>query len=487
MNSIYKDIAERTNGNIYLGVVGPVRTGKSTFITRFMEKMVIPNLEDGAALNRTKDELPQSGSGNLIMTTQPRFVPNEAVQINIGKASAKVRLVDCVGYLIDGVSGHVNEDGSPRMVKTPWQEEKLPFEMAAEIGTGKVITDHSTIGVLVTTDGTISGIDRTNYVDAEERAIKELKALNKPFVVILNSLSPLGEEAEKLKKAMEEKYKTTVLVKNVALMEEEDFVEVLKTALYEFPITEVQFYLPDWMRSLSEDNKIIEKILSELTQKDFNKMSDYKGFTSLFSGDPEIFSPSVKNMNLATGVVEFEIIASEELYYKTLSELTGTNLTSGTDLMEYIINASMAKQKFEKLEMALLSAEEKGYGVVMPYASDMELSPPEVITKSNSSALKLKAKAPSYHIIKVDVETEVSPAVGGGIDFAQTGEEPIMENSEVDAIWNTSMFGKTLTEIAHDGIVSKLNTFPKEAEKKLQKTVSKITNEGKGGIICILL
>lgn len=488
MNNIYTQIAQRTNGNIYLGVVGPVRTGKSTFITRFMEKMVLPNLPSGVTLNRTKDELPQSGSGNLIMTMQPRFVPSEAVDVVLDKMAAKVRLVDSVGYLIDGVSGHINEDGSPRMVKTPWAEEAIPFSKAAEVGTSKVINDHSTIGIIVTTDGSITGIDRSLYTPAEERVVRELKALNKPFVIVLNTLNPDDEETKNLVKAMEEKYGAKVIAENVSEMEEQDFVNVLELVLYEFPITSLEFIIPEWARSLSEDNEIITKIIGELSKVEFNKMADYKLFTKVFGGDEEIISPILDNIDLATGVIQMTIGASNSLYYKTLSTLTGATVNSSKDLMNYIIDASRAKREYEKIETAMQSATENGYGVVVPSLTDMNLKDPEIVNKNNSSGVKLKASAPSYHILKVDVETEVTPAVGGNIELPNGSQDKTIEGEENDtSIWNTSVFGRTLTEIAHDGIITKLNTFPKEAETKLRKTVTKITNEGKGGIICILL
>lgn len=483
MDNIYNQIAERTNGNIYLGVVGPVRTGKSTFITRFMEKMVLPNLEEGVNLERTKDELPQSGSGNLIMTLEPKFVPSEAARVEVDKANFNVRLVDSVGYVVEGACGHKADDGTPRMVKTPWAEESLPFEKAAEIGTKKVITDHSTIGVIITTDGTVTGIDRDKYEPAETRVVNELKALNKPFVIILNTLSPESESAKKLANSLQEKYNAVVSIKNIALMEKHDFEEVLESALYEFPITSIEFVLPEWIRVLDEKDEIITNILSKVSAVDFNKMADFKNFENIFNAEEGILNPTLLEIDLASGLVRMEIKTTDELYYKTLSNLSGESLESTKDLLNYIMVASRAKKEYEKIESAIIASKETGYGVVSPSIGDMELSMPEVVTKGSSNSVKLKAKASSYHIIKVDVESEVSPAVGGGLNLDKMADN----NEDSLQIWNTTMFGKSLTEIAHDGVIKKLNTFPKEAETKLVKTVTKITNEGKGGIICILL
>lgn len=487
MKDIYNKMAERTNGHIYIGVVGPVRTGKSTFITKFMEKMVLPNVADGVVLNRTKDELPQSGSGSMIMTMQPRFVPSEAVDISLDKARAKVRLVDSVGYLINGVSGHEDESGEPRMVNTPWSEEAIPFSKAAEIGTSKVINEHSTIGIIVTTDGTVSGIDREAYVAAEERVVQELKGLGKPFVIVLNSLSPMAEATIRLKEAMEEKYKVKVVIQNVINMEEEDFSAVMEEVLYEFPVKKVEIKLPEWMRSLPEDNPIIVKLLNEINKIDLVKMSDKDNLMGLFAGDDDLTSPIIEDMDLSTGTISSFIGAKQGLYFKTLSNITDSQIMSEKDLMSFITSAAFAKKEYDKLKNALEAASETGYGVVAPALDEMELSSPEVINKTNTSAIKLKAKAPSYHIMKVDIETEVTPAVGGAGLIANGSGEVNETQDENLAIWDTTMFGKTLTEIAHDGIISKINTFPKEAEVKLRKTITKITNEGKGGIICILL
>lgn len=483
--NIYESIATRTNGNIYVGVVGPVRTGKSTFITRFMEKMVVPGMENNMALTRTLDELPQSGSGRQIMTMEPRFVPNEPVSLSLGKTKARVRLVDCVGYIIEGVSGHLDEFGNPRLVKTPWASMPITFNKASEIGTGKVITEHSTVGVLVTTDGTITDIDRENYISAEERTVNELKGLGKPFVIILNTITPDAEQTKKLAIAMEEKYGVRVLVKDIQEMEKRDFEECFNELLYEFPVQKLSFQLPDWLGVFDEGNEIVNKLLSEISKVNINKMSDVKTYEKLFGGECGILNPVVDCFDLGVGEVDFKISVDNNLFFKSLSSLTGAVINNDKDLMNYLVGASLAKKEYDKLQIALQRASETGYGVVIPTLNDLELAEPEVIKKSGTNGLKLKAKAPSLHIMRVDVETEVMPAVGGGL-MIENGEDGSL-SKDAEEIWNTNLFGRTMVEVAHDSIISKLNTFPEEAEIKLRKTLTKITNEGKGGIICILL
>lgn len=478
---IYESIASRTDGDIYVGVVGPVRTGKSTFITRFMEKLVLPKLKDSNEKARMTDELPQSGAGKMIMTMQPRFVPNESVEVNLAdNVFARVRLVDCVGYLIDGVSGH-EEDGNPRLVKTPWQDEKITFMQASEIGTSKVITDHSTIGFLLTTDGSITDIPRANYTKAEERVVNELKELNKPFVIVLNSTHPEAEETQMLARAMQEKYGVCVKCLNVAQMEEADYLNLLEGVLYEFPVKKVNVEIPDFMRGLTLENEEVKKIVNGFSTLSLEKMKDYISASNLFKGEEYLLPPTVSEVNLATGELNFKVDATKALFYKTLSEATQTEIKDDLDLVSYITELASAKIKYDKIASALADAENKGYGIVVPTLEDMELYDPEISKKSSGSAVKLKAKASSLHIMKVDVEAEVTPTVGG------TELGSLDSDGEKAEIWNTTMFGKTLTELAHDGIISKIQTFPEEAQVKMQRTMTKIANEGKGGIICILL
>ena len=483
---IYNSIATRTNGNIYVGVVGPVRAGKSTFITRFMEEVVMKGKEVDMDYKRMRDELPQSGAGKQIMTMEPRFVPSLPVSVNFGKAKASVRLVDCVGYLIDGATGYADESGVPRMDKTPWSKDVMGFDKASELGTQKVIEDHSTVGVLVTTDGTITDLDRKNYIKAEERIVNELKALGKPFVILLNTVAPDNEETQKLKLAMEEKYGVTVIVKDVMEMKALDFEEVFEKLLYEFPLQKVNFEFPEWMHGLDADNEIISKMISGVKSIAVQKIREVDQYEGLFSDDNDILSPVITSMDLAIGEIDFKINVNEGLFFRELSKLSGENISNNKDLIGYLKDASKAKTEYDKLRGAIESATESGYGVVVPAFEEMELMEPEIVKKGTANGLKLKAKAPSYHIMRVDVESEVVPAVGGGlIEGATTNEDG--SSVDKDMIWNTSMFGKTMANIAHDGIVSKLNSFPEEAEVKMRKTLSKITNEGNGGIICILL
>lgn len=483
--NIYEQIAERTNGNIYVGVVGPVRTGKSTFITKFMEQMVLPNLENNTNKARMIDELPQSGSGKQIMTMEPRFVPNNPVSVAIDKTKANIRLVDCVGYMIDGAVGSFDEKGNPRKVKTPWADKPIDFAKASEIGTTKVIKDHSTVGVLVTTDGTITDIDRKAYVQAEERTVKELKELGKPFVILLNTITPGADATLKLKKAMEDKYKVTVLVKDILEIKEKDFVEIFEKLLYEFPVQKIEFNLPDWAKGLDEANDIIVRLLADINKVNIEKMAESSVYEKLFNDGTGILNPSLKNRNLGTGEMEFDINLENTLFFKTLTDVAGADITNDHDLLDYIVGASKAKAEYDKLKLALDKATETGYGVVVPPVDEMELLDPIVVKKNGADSLKLKAKATSLHIMKVDVETEVTPAMGGGMLITNNENgEPVVDSNE---IWNTNIFGKTMADIAHDSIMAKLNTFPQEAETKLRKTVTKITNEGKGGIICILL
>lgn len=484
---IYQSITERTGGDIYIGVVGPVRTGKSTFISKFMESLVLPNIKDNNIRNRAEDEMPQSGSGKMIMTMQPRFVPSDAIELNFGdNAKARVRLVDCVGYLVDGAIGHA--DGTtPRLVQTPWDTEPIPFAKASEIGTHKVITEHSTIGIVVTTDGSITDIPRENYISAEERVIKELKQINKPFVILLNSANPESSETQELKNKLQEKYGNLVLSTNVQNMTKADFEKVLESVLLEFPVKNIQFKLPEWMRILPEENAIISKIMEEVKKTNFEKMADYVKANEMMKESDDLLCPTVESINLSCGNIDFEINATANLFYKTLSEITNTTIANDYDLISFVEDASVAKMKYSKLEDALSSVESTGYGVVVPSADELTLDEPELVKRSGNSGIKLKAHASSLHIMKVDVETEVVPAIGGVALTKNLLAGEINDDEAKQAIWDTSMFGKSLSEIALDGILTKLQNFPEEAQIKMRRTLSKITNENKGGIICILL
>jgi len=487
---LYNDIAGRTGGDIYIGVVGPVRTGKSTFISRVMEQIVLPNIENKNDRTRASDELPQSGSGKTIMTMQPKFVPNVAVSVKLNEnTNAKFRLVDCVGYLVDGVSGHM-ENGTPRLVKTPWSNDDLPFSEAAEIGTQKVIKEHSTIAVLVTTDGTIGDLARINYTRAEERVASELKEVGKPFVVVLNSVDPTAIGTQKLRKNLEEKYGVPVLAINVKEMGKEEIESVLTSVLYQFPAKMLKFKLPAWVRALPYENPTITEILAKIKQCTYGLkvMKDAGGIEHSFEPSEDIESLKLNNINLSTGEITYSIKINQNLYYKMLSSECGVEIKDDFCLMSYLKHLVYAKREYDKLKSALDSVKETGYGVVMPSMDEMKLEEPQIIKKGANSGVKLKASAPSLHIMRVDVETEISPAVGSpeqseGIQKFLLSE---FENNP-QGIWETNMFGKPLSFLVREGINTKINNLPVEAQTKMRKTLTKIVNEGKGGIICILL
>lgn len=487
---IYNDIAERTSGDIYIGVVGPVRTGKSTFISRFMQTSILDNIVNANDKKRAVDEMPQSGAGKLVMTMQPKFVPNEAVSVKFENGTtANVRLVDCVGYPISGVDGFLDGE-SPRMVKTPWNEKEIPFEDAAEIGTKKVIVEHSTIAVLVTTDGSIAGIDRENYEAAEERVVAELKNSNKPFIVVLNSTNPDGENAKNLAQKLQEKYGVAVVRSDVSKLDAKEIENIIEAVLMEFPVTEIRFNLPKWIRSLSYADDFIFDLMQvvKAQTKDIVKMKDYAKLIEMFDGNEDFEKLVVSSLDMSKGVITFDIPVSEKLYYKTLSKTCGMEIEDDFYLMSCLKELVSAKKEYDKIKVALDGAKETGYGVVVPTLEELELMEPEIVTKGTNSSLKLKAKASSLHIIKVDVESEIAPAVGnaaqGGSLVSYMLKE--LEDNKAD-IWNKNMFGKPMNELVKDTIDGKLAGLPEEVQVKMRKTLTKIVNERKGGVICILL
>lgn len=488
---IYNDIAKRTNGDIYIGVVGPVRTGKSTFITKFMHSGILENIANENEKARTIDEMPQSGSGKNIMTMQPKFIPSEAVEVSFGdNAKARVRLIDCVGYAIDGAGGFIEEEGTPRLVKTPWSDEEMPFEEAAEIGTRKVITEHSTIAVLVTTDGSITNIPRSSYEKAEERVVDELKTAGKPFVIVINSTNPDSEENIKLAKSLQEKYQTPVLNYDIAKLNKTEVNEIIKNVLMEFPVSEIRFNLPKWIRALPYESELIQNLMEGIKEKTQNisKISEFQLICSDFSGNSDFKAPTLNSLNLASGVVNLDISVSDELYYKTLSLACGVEIQDDFHLMAYIKELVDAKKEYDKIKLALQNVKETGYGVVSPSLDELELFEPEIVTKGGNSSLKLKAKASSLHIIKVDVESEICPAVGSGEQSGSlvTYMMNEFENNKQE-IWNKNMFGKPMNELVKESIDSKIAGLPVDVQTKMRKTLTKIVNERKGGIICILL
>ena len=486
---IYNDIAKRTNGDIYIGVVGPVRTGKSTFITKFMKSGILDNITNQHEKMRTIDEMPQSGAGKTIMTMQPKFIPSEAVEVAFGDGRARVRLIDCVGYAVSGAGGFT-EDGGKRMVKTPWSDEEMSFEQAAEIGTKKVISEHSTIAVLVTTDGSIMDIPRGSYEPAEERVVNELKEAGKPFIIVLNSKNPDGEECKKLADDLQKKYNTPVLNYDIAQLSGEQINEIIKNVLMEFPISEIRFNLPKWIRALPFEDELIQNLMSEIIKKTQNvsKVSDYLKVCNDFTQDGDFKTPVIQNLNLSNGIVVFNVPVSEGLYYKTLSSACGIEIRDDFELMAYLKELVSAKKEYDKIKLALQTVKETGYGVVSPSLEDLELFEPEIITKGGNSSLKLKAKASSLHIIKVDVESEICPAVGSNEQGGSLVTYMMNEfESNRHEIWNKNMFGKPMNELVKESIDSKIAGLPVDVQTKMKKTLTKIVNERKGGIICILL
>lgn len=488
-SNIYKDIAKRSNGDIYLGVVGPVRTGKSTFITNFVNKLVLPNIVNVYDRERNFDELPQSAKGRMVMTTQPKFIPSEAVKINVDDVEMKVRLVDCVGYMVDGAQGH-EEENAPRLVKTPWSDEEMPFEQAAEIGTKKVITDHSTIAVMVTTDGSVTDIPRENYVKAEEQIVKDLKASNKPFVVVLNSSDVESEETKKLATSLSQKYQVPVLPVNCLSLNEDDVTKILDEVLKEFPIESIEVKLPKWMQALTFDNELIKEVIDEIKNLiDVDaKIGDFKLNGTLFENSPNFEPVNDAKVKLDDGTINIDVEPKPELFYKVLSMQCGAEITSDYQLINYIKELSYAKGEYDKLKDALDNVNEYGYGVVYPKQEDIVLEEPELTKQSGKYGVKIKAKAPSLHIMRVDVDTEVSPIVG-----TQNQSEDLIkflkaeQETNPNGIWETNLFGKSLQSLITDGVSSKITTMPQDAQKKMRKTLTRIVNEGKGGIICILL
>lgn len=487
---IYEDIKSRTNGDIYVGVVGPVRVGKSTFIAEFMKKLVIPNIENENNKKRTIDELPQSADGKTIMTTQPRFVPNEAVKISVAdKINLKVRMIDCVGYLVSGAMG-VEEGDKPRLVKTPWSSEDMPFEEAAEFGTKKVIEEHSTIGIVVTTDGTVTDLERANYVAAEEQIVQDMKATGKPFVIVLNTKNPNKEECKKLAKSLQEKYDSQVVSMNVQEMKESDVDRIFEKMLLEFPITSIKVNMPKWLSALPFSNPIIKEVVSEIKKfgNDLKKIGDTNKdalvFTESESFDPITFS----NVEMGEGVIKFNVIPKENLFYHVLSDECGFEIKDDFELVSYIKDLATAKIEYDKLKLALDEVEQNGYGIVVPKQSDFALQEPEVVKQGNRYGVKIKATAPSLHIIKVDVETEVTPLVGTesqSQDLVNYLNEQFENNPE--QIWETNLLGKSLSSLIGDNISSKIVMMPADAQRKMRKTLGRIINEGKGGVLCILL
>jgi stage IV sporulation protein A len=487
---ILKDIAERTGGDIYLGVVGAVRTGKSTFIKRFMEQVVIPNISDEAERVRATDELPHSGAGKTITTIEPKFVPNQAIQIHVDEGlDVNIRLVDCVGYAIEGAKGYEDENG-PRMINTPWFDEPIPFQEAAEVGTRKVIQDHSTIGIVVTTDGTITDIPRSSYEEIEERVVLELKELGKPFILLLNTAHPYGEQAQNLRAELSEKYDIPVIALSVASMSEQDILGVLREALFEFPVHEVNVNLPSWVMVLNEDHWLrrdFENAVRE-TVKDIKRLRDVDRVVGQFNEFDFIERASLSGMDMGQGMAEIDLFAPDELYDQVLTEVVGVEIKGKDHLLELMQELTVAKREYDKVAHAIKMVRTTGYGVAAPSVEEMTLDEPELIKQGSRFGVRLKATAPSIHMIRVNVQSEFAPIIGS----ERQSEELVnylMKDFENDPlrIWDSDIFGRSLNSIVREGIQAKLSMMPENARYKLQETLERIINEGSGGLIAIIL
>jgi len=486
----YGDLASRTNGNIYIGVVGPVRTGKSTFIKRFMETLVIPSIDDVYMRERARDELPQSGSGKTIMTAEPKFVPEEAVQIGLEEGVfCSVRLVDCVGYMVPGAAGQT-EDGKERMVMTPWFDHELTMTQAAELGTRRVIADHSTIGILVTTDGSVCGIDREAYAEPEARAAAELREIGKPFIILLNSATPKAEQTQALAAELSEMYGAACIAVNALELSVEDISQIVRTVLYEFPVSSINVFLPAWADALDASNSIKSDIFTRAltSAEEVSKVRDVGAMISSMDECECVDKAKISEVSFGTGDVFIDVTIPQELYYDTISTESGFEIRNDGDLVKLLSSLSSIKSEYERVHEALLQVRETGYGIVMPTADELRLEEPEIVRQGGRYGVRLKASAPSIHMIKANIETEVSPALGGEkaseeiINFLLQGFD-----GDVNRIWESNLFGKSMYDIASEGLVTKITRMSGESQSKLQETLQRIINEGSGGLICIIL
>ena len=489
-HSIYKDIAERTGGDIYIGVVGPVRTGKSTFIKRFMESLVLPNITEGYDRDRARDEMPQSAAGKTVMTTEPKFIPDEGVTVSLdGCASLRVKMIDCVGYIVPEALGTI-ENGEPRMVRTPWQEEAMPFVEAAEMGTHKVITEHATIGMLITTDGSIGDISRESYVEAEERVVNELKAMGKPFAMILNSKDPGSDSAIALAYELEEKYGVPVALVSCIELDAEDIRHILELVLHEFPVTRIDISLPEWVKVLEPDHRVKTSLISSVRAcaDKIQKIGDVTAAFESLADNEYLKKAAVESIDLGSGEAVVGVTMRDGLYYEMISELSGFQIADERELIDLLCHMAGLKKDYERVSDALAMTEEKGYGIVMPDADALRLEEPVIVKQAGGYGVRLRASAQSIHMIRANIETEISPIVG----TEQQSEDLVkylLREFEEDPrrIWESNMFGKSLYELVGEGLNAKLEHMPDDARMKLSETLERIINEGSGGLICILL
>ncbi len=489
-NKIYEDIAHRTEGDIYIGVVGPVRTGKSTFIKRFMETMVIPGIENVYRRERARDELPQSGSGRTIMTAEPKFVPEEAVELTMeGGGTFSVRLIDCVGYMVPGAVGQM-EDDMPRMVTTPWFEQEIPMTEAAEIGTRKVIAEHSTIGIVITTDGTITDIDREDYLEAEERVIRELKELGKPFLVLLNSAYPEAPRAQAIRADLMARHDVTCLAVNCLELDEPDMVDIIKGVLYEFPIKELDLFLPPWVDALPYDHPIKAELYAAVREGagQMRRIRDVEGTVKAIGQCESVSRAGVTSIDLGSGVAAAELDLPRRLFYDTLSTQSGFTIADDGDLMGLLTGLAKIKCEYDKVAAALEEVKNTGYGIVIPSPEELVLEEPEIVKQGGRYGVRLKASAPSIHMIRADIETEVSPIVGNEKQSEDMVDYLLQEfEGNTGKIWQSNIFGKSFHELVSEDLQTKLKRMPEDAREKLRETLQRILNEGTGGLICIIL
>jgi len=489
-HDIFRDIAERTGGDIYVGVVGPVRTGKSTFIKRFMELLVLPNIRNPNERDRAKDELPQSGAGRTIMTTEPKFIPDEAVEITVREGvPMRVRMVDCVGYTAEGALGYETETG-PRMVRTPWFDEDIPFQQAAELGTRKVIADHSTIGVVVTTDGSVTDIPRENYVSAEERVVWELKELEKPFLVLLNSAHPLAAETVSLAQELEQQYGVPVIPVDCLNLGESDLLNILEQVLYEFPVVEVNVNLPLWVQELEPEHwlrrRLEEAVAREVDQ--VRRLRDVDRLVENLGREEKVARAALKHMDLGTGVATVEVALEDGVFHGILEEVSGLSIRGEHELLRLMREVALAQREYDKVAAGLAEVRNTGYGIVTPGVDEMELSEPELIRQGGRFGVRLKATAPSYHLIRADITTEITPLIGTERQCEELVRYMLDEfEDDPQKIWQTNIFGKPLSQLVREGIQSKLYRMPENAQAKLRETLERIVNEGSGGLICIII